>query len=132
MGYYMDQGETVFKIKKENLPAALEAIRELHGKETIHDRKNGFSWVDNDFHKKENIGDTLESWRWEPEFDEEGNIVNIQFSGEKLGDEEILFQQIAKFVEHESFITVRGEGTDWKWVFENGQMITRYRNDEYI
>lgn len=132
MGYYMDQGETVFKIKKENLPAALEAIRELHGKETIHDRENGFSWVDDDFYKKENIGDTLESWRWEPEFDKEGNIVNIQFSGEKLGDEEILFRQIAKFVEHGSLITMHGENSDWRWVFENGQMITKHRSNEYI
>lgn len=129
MGCCVSQGETVFKIKEENLPAVLEAIRELHGKlygkETI-------PWVHEDFHKKENIKDTLEAWRWAAEFDEEGNIVDIFFSGEKLGDDEILFQQIEKFVESGSFITMSGEdSSDWKWVFEHGQMNTKYRSNEY-
>ena len=135
MGYYMEQGDTVFKIKEENLPAVLEAIRELHGKETIHDGENEhhFSWVDEDFHEKGNIKDTLEAWQWEPEFDEEGNIVDISFSGEKSGDDEILFRQIAKFVEHGSFITMHGEDSSgWKWVFEHGQMNTKYRSNEYF
>lgn len=129
MGYYITQGDTNFKILKENLNDVLESIRALHGQKTIH----RFSWVNKDFYKKETLDEILDDWRYEVEYDNEGNVVNIEFTGEKLGDDEILFGQIAKFVEHDSYITICGEdGEQWRWVFENGQMNTKHRSNDFI
>ena len=137
MGYYITQSDTNFKILKENLNDVLESIRALHGQETIRDginqSRHHFSWVAENFYKKETLDEILDDWRYEVEYDNEGNVVNIEFTGEKLGDDEILFRQIAKFVEHDSYITICGEdGEQWRWVFENGQMNTKHRSNDFI
>lgn len=123
MGYCMSQQETVFKIKRENHINALDAIKKLSGEETYGNR---FSWV-GDFSKTKTLSGALECWRWEPIQDEHYNIVDINFCGEKLGDDFTLFQAIAPYVESGSMIEMLGEdGAHWRWVFDGKTCKEQY------
>ena len=56
-----------------------------------------------------------------------GEIVNLEFDGEKSGDEDILFRAIAPFVESGSFIEMRGEdGCQWRCLFHKGELHEIY------
>lgn len=58
-----------------------------------------------------------------PEFDNDGNITNLMFEGEKYGwGEKELFRKIAPYVKEESYIHMVGEdGEHWKWEFQDGK-----------
>lgn len=126
----MDQMEANFFIPFENKEAALQAIKNLEGGETITygSGKPHFSWVDTeDFVNADTLKDALREWRWSVEEDGEGNIYDIYFEGEKLGDDNILFEAIAPYVKSGSFIQMCGEdGTIWRWVFENSKCEEKY------
>lgn len=126
MGYYMHQMSESFMIRKEKQDAAMLAIKSLSGKETIKNSGGRhFSWVDQDFATKyDNLNDMMKAWRWMPEFDEDGNIIRLEFTGEKYGDDDILFEAIAPYVEAGSFIEMLGEeGERWKWKFNGEKCI---------
>lgn len=122
MGYYINQSHTEFFMEAEAKPYAAKAIKSLIGNETCGDH---FSWV-NDFEHMNTLEEILTEWRWDTKIDEYGNITNLYFSGEKLGDDELLFQTIGPFVKEDSFIEMHGEeGAIWRWVFENGNCIEK-------
>lgn len=139
MGYYIEVVESDVKIKKEKFADALMLIKALHGQETIKDSSGAhFSWVQHNFYKRTELHDALCDWRWEPEYDDEGNICNLSFLGEKLGDDDKLLQAIAQCVEAGSYILVKGEdGHQWRWFF-NGSVckeedsIVVFENDTEI
>lgn len=121
MGYCIHQVDSFIKIKRDKFKEALAAIKALAGKETIEDSGGShFSWVDDDFATKyDDLHDMMEEWRYELEYDDEGNVDGIQFTGEKIGDDLILFNAIAPFVEAGNYITMMGEdGAKWKWAFD--------------
>ena len=111
MGYYMSQSDTSFTILAKNKEKALEAIKKLVGKETIKDGGGShFSWVHTeDFINAATIEEALKEWRWIPTMNEAGDVESLKFSGEKYGDDMLLFKAIAKYVEKDSYITMRGE-----------------------
>ena len=119
MGYYMQQRDSRFRIAHEKFPAALAAVQAL-GQGHMN-----FRWVDPHFVHASTVAEMLEAWNWEGEFDPiTGDLTNIYFAGEKLGDEETLFQALAPFVDKGSFIEMQGEdGELWRWVFDGQQMI---------
>jgi hypothetical protein len=135
MGYCITLTESNFTIKATNKDKALEAIRALAndtskmsggswgpGGET---RSRHFSWVTtDDFFLAKTIVVALEAWRYEAHIDEKtGDVVRIEFSGEKLGDDPILWRAVAPFVEDGSYLQMSGEdGTVWRWVFKGGAM----------
>lgn len=138
MGYCIQLVDQKFTIKKENKAKALEAIRAL-AKQTSkmsggswgpggQERSRHFSWVTtDDFVLAKTLEAALEAWRYEALFhhkDEknEGDVVGINFSGEKLGDDKVLLDAIAPFVEDGSFLQFSGEdGGAWRWVFKDGK-----------
>ena len=131
MGYYMDQTDSKFVMKKENFEKALQALKEVFVPEnmTCKDYIYGkvyphFSWVDtNVVLKAETIEEVLEEIRYEPEHDDEGNIVNVEFTGEKFGDEKIFFTALAPYIEKGSYVSFEGEdGREWTWLF-NGEEV---------
>jgi len=117
MGYQMTQEYTQFRIDNKNHKDTLRAIKALAGKETCGDH---FSWVDtHGFLEANTLAKAFDAWRWEVNIDEDCNIVGIQFCGQKLGDDAILFKTIAPFVKPGSYIEMRGEdGLMWRWLFE--------------
>ena len=118
MGYYINKRAGEFQIKQGDCANALEAIRE------IPDNPEGFmggryAWVPDDWRKHDNLVDMLRAWRWDAEVDDDGNIIDLQFVGEKLGDCFTMFQAIAPFVQEDSYIEMVGEDGDrWRWIFD--------------
>jgi len=125
MGYCISLKEAKFRIPQCSVYDALQALKSLAGKETIRDSSGRhFSWVHTQtFLDAETLREAMEAWRWPVEVDWDGNIVDIDFAGQKLGDDELFFRTLAPFVEDGSYIAIQGEDDDiWRWVFENGQM----------
>jgi len=124
MGYCITQEYAEFSIKAENFCKALAAIKDLAGRETI--RCSGgpshFSWVETEeFLQARTLREAMEAWRWDVEM--EDGVIGIEFTGEKLGDDLMLFKAIAPFVEPGSYIEMRGEdGAHWRWIFEDGDV----------
>lgn len=77
------------------------------------------------FVSTENVGRVLAVMQHQPyelKYDDDGNIVDISFYGEKLGDDLNVFQKIAPYVRAGSFLEMEGEDNEiWCWVFQNGK-----------
>lgn len=77
------------------------------------------------FMSTENVGRFLSVlWRYpyDFEFDSDGNIKEIEYIGEKLGDDYNLFRKVAPFARDRSFIEMHGEdGKQWRWIFKDGE-----------
>lgn len=120
MGYYMSQMDTSFYIAKEDVPKALTAVQSLP--------KKKYCWV-GDFRNFSTFEEVMEEWRWGIEYDSEGNVVDIEFLGEKLGDDKVVFEAIAPFVKEDSYIQMGGEDNDmWRWSFTKGNVVESYPN----
>ena len=112
MDYYMTQSYQAFFITAKNIQKVMKAISILGGRR--------YSWVDPNFPSCETLKDMFAAWRWDIGFDEDGNVDDIQFNGEKLGDDKILFDAIAPFVDEDSYIEMSGEeSAEWRWYFKN-------------
>lgn len=122
MDYYMNMREFKFFIANENKAAALQAIKNLAGKETYGSH---FAWVSTEmFLKAKNLEKAMSVWRWGISENENGDIDEIQFNGEKLGDDELLFKAIAPFVKEGSYIEMRGDDNAiWRWYFTGKDCI---------
>ena len=122
MGYHINMRNSKFFISTKHVKEALNAIKSLAGKETITDGSGKhFSWVNtNTFLAANTLTEALYEWRWGIKTDAKGNVVSINFEGEKLGDDNILFNAIATYVRSGSYIEMIGEdGAMWRWVFKN-------------
>lgn len=125
MGYCMNQYETKFFINKKDFPQVIEAIKDMwnYPERMGGGSSNGeswYAWCDNPT-KETEIDKVLTCMRWEPVFDLDGNINDIIFDGEKLGDDEQLFRAIAPHIKDGSYIVMVGEDDfNWAWVFKNG------------
>jgi len=124
----MNQRDSKFSIKLENTQKALDAIKSLAGKETITDSYGRhFSWVHPEYEKAKTLFDAMSCWRWQPKTGSDGGVDGVYFTGEKYGDDPILFKAIAPFVEDGSYIEMQGEnGEIWRWVFNNGKFKEVY------
>ena len=109
-----------FKIKKENIEKAFKKLYDYakNNKSVI----DNWMWCDSsDILDSENLSNALEHLRWDIKYDEDMNIKNIEFSGEKLGNDFDLFCIIAEFVE-DGYIEVYAEDDSfWRWYFINGE-----------
>jgi hypothetical protein len=129
--------EASFIIPEKNKAGALEAIKKLCeqeqeiggggcstiGTDGSRGWKKHFSWVDSSvLLKAETLYEAMEEWGWIIEEDDYGEVHDIYFEREKIGDEEYLFNAIAPFVEDGSYIQMHGEDDYiWRWVFINGE-----------
>ena len=124
MGYQIFQREARFYIAANNVVGALAALRALRGREPIHDQSGPhFSFVDAAaFQNAGTLSEALAAWRWDVgELAADGSVAELEFIGEKHGDEDILFAALAPFVRSGSHIDMIGEdGAAWRWTFEDG------------
>jgi len=127
MGYYASNPESDICIKRENVAEALSVIKKMYEvDEGI--AKPRFSWVDEETVMNAlTLDDALAEWRWDTEFSDDGDLVSVTFSGEKLGDDEDLWFNLAHLIEHGSYIEMLGEDdTRWRWVFWRGEFRTEH------
>jgi hypothetical protein len=130
MGYCIEQVQQhPFIIRVGNFDAAHAAIKALHGRETVNDSSGAhFRFVDQKFYERTSLRAILSAWRWSvtraPAL-AGGDIIAIEFEGQKLGDDDLLFATLAPFVESGSCIEMEGEdGNTWRWEFE-GQAVRK-------
>lgn len=109
----MYQTESNFRIKAERLPALLAALKSLEAGR----------WVSqSEINRATTVEEVLRAWRWVPDFDGNGDLVELWFRGEKSGDEDSLFRVLAPYVEPGSFIEMRGEDDAlWRFWFTDGK-----------
>lgn len=135
MGYCIEQTDSNFIIKKENFRDALNNLKAVFtpdkmtcidyiwGKELPH-----FSWVNTDIVlDAETLEEALVEIRYKPILNDSRDIINVEFIGEKYGDEEIFFAALAPFVEKDSYISFEGEdGCKWTWCFNGKEVRQSY------
>jgi hypothetical protein len=130
MGIYIYQLQTEFQVAAEKCPQMFEALKIAIG-ETSKDLLFGGERRGNEIvrhfafinHEKVlnavNLEEALYYCRWAPEFDQQGNIIDIEFTGEKYGNEDILFNALAPFIEEGSYITMVNDRREiWRWRFD--------------
>jgi len=115
----MHQRDNNFFLPKENQDDALQFLKSLDGK---------YAWVNGrEVSSALTLYAALRAWRWEAEFDKDGNINAIYFEGEKSGDDLALFNAIAPFVKAGSFIEMSGEdGAIWRFQFDGKICFENY------
>jgi hypothetical protein len=95
MGYYMNQRDSNFCIKRENVGAAHDALKTLMTAE----------WGDVKIIKKSRtLAEAFEELGWRLEMDDDGDVIDIHFEGKKAGgDETVYFDLVAPYVDKGSF-----------------------------
>lgn len=127
MGYCMNLHDQKFLLKRSNSETALEALKELFRKYPHGPNNYGhFSWINTGKVLSANsLQEAIKACRWglEANGGDNGDFDIIEFLGEKLGDDELIFSAIAPYVKDDSYIEMQGEdGTIWKWVFKGGKV----------
>ena len=132
MGYCVEYNiEATFEPESE--PEMLKAINALHEPETLKANARGGSWSGGECKQVwyaftdnpppggfTSIEQAMDAWRFE--VDQWGGVKGFSFTGEKVGQEEILFEALAAFLDGEIF--ARGEdGAEWGFRFSEGRMI---------
>ena len=122
MRYFMDQIVTGddFIILKKDFKKALEVLKLLAKTKPELGRVDTTQII----LYSETLEDALNECRYGCKFDKDGNIQNVFFNGEKMGDDDTIFKTIAPFVQDGSFLEFKGEDNNhWRWVFKKGQMM---------
>lgn len=136
MGYSIELRDEDFSIKVDKLPEAFE-----HAKKKLLDEMSvkgesgyyeygklvkSYSWVSkSDLESTNNIVDLIYVFGWNCTLDDEG-ITTLLLENEKMGQELLLFQALAPFVDEGSYIEIQGEcGDVWRWIFKDGECIEK-------
>lgn len=125
MGYGMSQVCAKFTILCARKQEALKALKKMDpntkGKGFVLGKKE-WAWVDQTtVNEAETLEEALEEWAFEASINEEGDIIDLTFISEKLGQEPEMFKVLAPFVESGSYIQMIGEDhSEWCWTFNNG------------
>jgi hypothetical protein len=114
-------------IRQENKAAALGAVRGLMDPlpRTRKGWDDHYPFVDTaTVEAAETLEDCLKAWRWSViDENEDEDIIEVGFTGEKYGAEDLLFETLAPFVEAGSVIQMAGDdGVIWRWRFDGGNV----------
>lgn len=134
------QLESSYRLSRRHFDAALDAVKRLH-----HDISPGLLGAPRTPYTADRSGvsgaavissDTLDEalrhWHWMPLYDEpdempaedptQFDIIELEYTGCKLGDEDHLFAALAPFADEGSFVSVIGEdGKIWRWITREGK-----------
>lgn len=119
MGYCMYLQDSRFTVRQHNRANLFLVLKRL-SHEAAKRPRGGYSWVDTRALADAGTDtEALKLWRWEPSHNAAGDIVDLDFFGEKLGEDAVLFMAIAPFVERGSYLVMHGEdGEVWRWYFD--------------
>ena len=123
MGCYMQITESNFTVKKGNFDEVVKVVKSL-----VKD-EGSLDWVNlEEVLDAKDIFEVMAKCRWTVGAStEKGDVDYIDFDGEKLGDDLILFETIAPFVEKDSYIQMTGEDNSmWRWVFDGNACTESY------
>ena len=124
MGYCMSQMKGKFMLKNENVSGAWKTVKELFKEE----KEIGWATQD-EIENCSSFEQVMDVCSFKITSNENGDYDSIDFIGEKHGDQDIIFNAMARYVEDGSYIQMLGEdGTIWRWVFENGKCVEKVVN----
>jgi len=137
MGYYVNITDQNFTVKKENFPAAYDALCAINDEKYNHLKRGGshgpdgqtaywYSWMPENYPAEtETLLDILDLLGFAVHLDSDGNIDSIGYDN-KTGNEEIFFMALAPYVKDGSWVLWHGEDDEiWGWEFADGRMYLR-------
>ena len=121
MGYYMEQFDQRFTVLAANNHSAFDALKAWEADQLKHrPYLTNFPPLGG----AETLEDALEELCWQPEQNEQNDIISLSFTGEKISDEYIWMRLIAPYVEKGSYLMMRGEdGCHWCWYFDGSTCV---------
>jgi hypothetical protein len=140
MGYYIKMDLSNVKIAKENVEKALKAINDLHkDNETMKENgadggvwTNGTEEIWYSFVGNPPAGgfvslfNALQSWRYFGATQEDGSFVIDSFCGEKMGNDDVLWNALAPFLPNDAEIVCKGgDEATWRWIFVDEKLVTQ-------
>jgi len=151
MGYYVESEESIFHIKAANLDVAYKVMCRLNDNDAVkrggghygadkvspgdprpegmnHHPAKWFSWMDANYPETcLNFDSLMKELGFETTYDEAtGDLIDIVYTNEKSGQQDLFLAALAPFVEVGSYIIWRdNEGDRWKNVFAGGVMTTK-------
>lgn len=116
MGYYIQQRETQMRIKAENFSKVVEAINNYSLPDSI------IYWNVASIYPFVDIAEAMNYIGFAIDIDDQtGDIIDMKYINDKLGDLDDALKYIAPFVEDGCYIEFSGEEGDlWRYVFSNG------------
>jgi hypothetical protein len=137
MGYYVDMSTIDVIIPADKRAAALDAINAMFTPERLEKEARGgsfngsgytekwYSWVTNPPNGKfDTLEEALLAWRFSTIELDDGGLELDYSDSSKLGQEELLFENIAPFVNDGGEVRCVGEdNTYWRWRFANGTLV---------
>lgn len=128
MGYCIEQIDSKFKIKSENIQAALCIL-----KRDVKRRRCLYYDGDNIINAT-SFEDAMSELRWSIGFNENGDVDSICFQGgEFTGEELATLDAIAPYVENDSFIKIQGKDDKrWIWRFTDGHVKDEMKDNGKI
>ena len=126
MGVQLNIRRVDFFLPADKKADAVAAIKDLlNHPELMHGglrSKPEFSWVDSEeLVQAESIREALNAWGWMAKTDKAGNVVDLSFESDKLGDEDALFGALAPFVLEGSEIQALADDEPFRWHFVEGR-----------
>lgn len=136
MGYDITCTELNVSIPAHKAAEALAAINALHTPENLLDQATGgcfrggfplakwYKFVRNPAPGGfTSLPEALDAWRYDAGTLEDGSTVVWQFTGQKLGDDWILWRALGSFVAEGGILAWEGEdGQTWAYHFADGAM----------
>jgi len=121
MGYYIFQEDSKFHVDNKHVNDLVRAVHRL-----CLDDNNCSYYMSDDITSVNDVVEIFRLFSWGIDQNETGDIVDINFEGEKSGGDREFLETIAQFVKDNSYIQMRGEDHEqWRWSFSNGQMTER-------
>ena len=123
MGYCMSLTESTAHMERDNVPAAVAALKRLDrtGNKSGGEwgggaqRASWFAWVNQGWANTDSIVEMLAAWRYDLIEYKDGNLLVESFFGEKYGDDDQLWETLSPYMT--GYIQMRGEdGEQWRWV----------------
>lgn len=128
MGYCIEQVDNHFQLKGQHFQSCVTAIlNAFRGKDQV-------GWIRaSDINDRMSFIEIAGEFRWDLSVNDDGDVYDIYFIGEKIGEDIDLFlNSIAPYVADESYISFSGEdGTQWRYFFTGGKMVEQNGRVEY-
>lgn len=128
MGYSYCVNDSSFGIEAQHFPDMMDHLLKWHRKLAADNQP--LKWMDHDkaiamLEEGDLIG-YFDGWCYAAKIDiTTGDVVNLIFEGEKIGQEDNLWDQIAPWVQDGSHLTCQGEDGDmWRWTWREGRLYT--------
>lgn len=128
MGYHISIMDISFRIQSHQYADMMDHLIKWHTK-LKSDKAEPLKWIDHDQALAMlNEGDILayfDHWGYRPTIDiTTGDINGLDHHAEKLGSEGSLWEQIAPWVDDESYMNCQGEDHElWRWYWRQGRFF---------